>query len=671
MSEEQTKETKKPFIKNPKVIFTICIVVLIAILLAVFKYKALLPIVVLLVVVVAIAVNRSILKKRKGRNTEEVTQCDLPDSDRIKFAGYFVSQDEQYISSLGNGYIMNFLASGTLKRGFAVISNKRVYFRGSCYSGQGKSLVKTDEERTVDIKDVTGSGFIYRRYLGVLIGLLMALVVLLAGIAGSLYGVGYQWNEISSYQSKASEAQASIKEEKDNPDTIVEESTDEIEANEGNIEKLQDKLNGLRELQKQQVRINAKKATIDAIPQEVWNLFGYLDSEGQRTGLNSILYEYFLENYEIYSRSKLAEIVNNVYENAKLSSDSEIKNTIISNIEWGNEHGMQQEYLSYLVYANIYFSRDTQWNQPRSSVSVCRQMYNEVTNYVISLYELCGEDSERIQQYISEGTFEILDDVEVRRVAEKLVSEEEAASYQKAMESCLEKISPELLEIGYVKVEDIVYQYVKYHPDEFTDWFVFPSVDENVTTEYDSEIEELESKIEELKQTNSRLTADYERLSEKQQKEQQEKKAAYERRYQQNMSNASAAFTFATIDAAIGGLLITFFISCFLVFLEYLKKRKTMFQIQYAGGFIAFDVSYYAKAEIEDFQKQLRRTKDYVEEAKTTVNVAPAPAPVQTETPQTTQSSTPDDLRKYAELLKDGLISQEDYDAMKKKILGL
>ena len=96
-----------------------------------------------------------------------------------------------------------------------------------------------------------------------------------------------------------------------------------------------------------------------------------------------------------------------------------------------------------------------------------------------------------------------------------------------------------------------------------------------------------------------------------------------------------------------------------------------MFQIQYAGGFIAFDVSYYAKAEIGDFQKQLRRTKDYVEEVKTTVNVAPAPAPVQTETPQTTQSSTPDELRKYADLLKEGLISQEDYDAMKKKLLGL
>lgn len=32
---------------------------------------------------------------------------------------------------------------------------------------------------------------------------------------------------------------------------------------------------------------------------------------------------------------------------------------------------------------------------------------------------------------------------------------------------------------------------------------------------------------------------------------------------------------------------------------------------------------------------------------------------------------TADELRKYAELLKDGMISQEDYDAMKRKLLGL
>ena len=94
-----------------------------------------------------------------------------------------------------------------------------------------------------------------------------------------------------------------------------------------------------------------------------------------------------------------------------------------------------------------------------------------------------------------------------------------------------------------------------------------------------------------------------------------------------------------------------------------------MFQIQYAGGCIAFDVSYYAKAEIDDFQKQLRRTKDYTEEVGQ--RTAPVAPPIQQESVQSSQSNAPEDLRKYAELLKDGLISQEDYDAMKKKILGL
>lgn len=90
-----------------------------------------------------------------------------------------------------------------------------------------------------------------------------------------------------------------------------------------------------------------------------------------------------------------------------------------------------------------------------------------------------------------------------------------------------------------------------------------------------------------------------------------------------------------------------------------------MFQIQYAGGCIAFDVSYYAKTEIDDFQKQLRRTKDLAEESAAKITVAESLV----QTPA--RNNVPDDLRKYANLLKEGLISQEEYDAMKKKILDL
>lgn len=341
MPQDQQKENKQIFLKNPKYILCVAVIIIIAVLCVIFKYKALVFIITLLSALVTIMINRKILRKRKEKNLQEVTQYALADNEINKLAQYFVNRDEKYISSLGNGYIMNYLARGSLSRGFAVISNKRVYFRGSCFSGQGKALIKTSEERTVDIKDVTGSGFIYKRYVGLLLGLITAFFVFVAGIV------------------------------------VI--------------------------------------AGIEMIPSL-----------------------YFVESY---------------------------------------------------------------------------QQMDKMTKY----------DQQRVEQY-------------------------------------------------------------------------------------------------------------------------------------QRMAIATSL---------IIGVFLSFAISCFLVFLDYLKKRKTMFQIQYAGGCIAFNVSYYAKAEIDDFQKQLRRTKDLAEESTPKITVAESPLQ------SSTQNSVPDELRKYADLLKEGLISQEEYDAMKKKILNL
>ena len=143
-------------------------------------------------------------------------------------------------------------------------------------------------------------------------------------------------------------------------------------------------------------------------------------------------------------------------------------------------------------------------------------------------------------------------------------------------------------------------------------------------------------------------------------------KSDYENRYNSANQETFSYFMLTTVASGSVALLSTFLISCILTFADYLKKRKTLFEIQYAGGRIAFEVSYYAKAEIDDFQKQLRRAKDFAEETST-IKTVTADAPMQT----AAQNSVPDDLRKYADLLKDGLISQEEYDAMKKKILGL
>lgn len=708
MSEVHSQKANRSISKKLFIIFIVFIIALIAVLLVLFRYKALLPIVVLLVVVVAIVVNRFILKKRKMRNTQEVTQCDLTDSDRKKFASYFVSQDEQYISSLGNGYIMNFLAGGALKRGFAVISNKRVYFRGSCYSGQGKSLVKTDEERTVDIKDVTGSGFIYRRYVGALIGLFTALAVLLAGIAGSLYGVGYEWNEISFNQSEAKERQEKIQELNQEANEIKKSNTD-IETRIADIEeKMKANQEAMEELEKMPEELGDFEMPEESgdfeIPQEICDLFF---SKSSRIGFLEISGNYDRECYDIYLNSELARLMDRLYQDVQAASKNSdnplpkgiygiMRSTYCQKPNFSGEltrfeYDDFDDLLDHCYITYFSSSLDSKYTVFSSTECPCPP---DVIGFALDLYDWCDRNQMDPVTILENGAVDIdinydysledlakpmwddqLDEALKIRLTEYVKAEDDA--YLASYKSFLEKVSPELLDekyAEYVTYRDLIYQYVKYHRDEFKE-----KLDYYYAQERAKEIEE-ERKEEknQLKRENNALEGELKELRNQLsqegdvlEKELNDRLSDYERRYKEDMNKASSSFALATVAAAIGGLLITFFISCLLVFLDYLKKRKTMFQIQYAGGFIAFDVSYYAKAEIEDFQKQLRRTKDYAEEVKTTAKDTASLATDRTETSQTTQNSTPDELRKYADLLKEGLISQEDYDAMKKKLLGL
>lgn len=101
----------------------------------------------------------------------------LTEHQQKELESFYVDPNEKYVSSLGNGYIVNYLSTGNLRRGFSLISDKRVYFKGSCFSVQGKHVVKSNEERAVDLKDVTGSGFIYKNSTGLLIGAIITSVL--------------------------------------------------------------------------------------------------------------------------------------------------------------------------------------------------------------------------------------------------------------------------------------------------------------------------------------------------------------------------------------------------------------------------------------------------------------------------------------------------------------
>ena len=106
----------------------------------------------------------------------------------------------------------------------------------------------------------------------------------------------------------------------------------------------------------------------------------------------------------------------------------------------------------------------------------------------------------------------------------------------------------------------------------------------------------------------------------------------------------------------VGGIL-SLSLPILLILFEHITKQKTYFEVQYAGGRIAFEVSYYVPAEIEDFQKQLRMAKDLYEEtsvkAKAITDIHKAE---QDEEKTSTVTNISDELRKYAKLLEDGLI---------------
>ncbi len=101
----------------------------------------------------------------------------------------FVDANEKEISTLGSNYLRNFLSTGSLENGFCTVTDKRVYFRGKCYTKSGNNYKSTKEEKTVDLKDVTGTGFTFiKRFWLMILAILCTIwaVVLTFSLVASL-----------------------------------------------------------------------------------------------------------------------------------------------------------------------------------------------------------------------------------------------------------------------------------------------------------------------------------------------------------------------------------------------------------------------------------------------------------------------------------------------------
>lgn len=99
----------------------------------------------------------------KAQDFQE-SHSDENEERKIKYVKeMFVNPDEEQRAVIGGGYLANMIHTGTIRKGFGVLTNRRFYFKGKCFYKAGKHFMKTDEERTVDLQDITSSGFVYVR----------------------------------------------------------------------------------------------------------------------------------------------------------------------------------------------------------------------------------------------------------------------------------------------------------------------------------------------------------------------------------------------------------------------------------------------------------------------------------------------------------------------------
>ena len=96
----------------------------------------------------------------------------------------FVNSNERLECVVGNSFWQNFLSTGELKESFAILSDKKVYFRGNCLIKHQKKYSKQQSERIVDIKDVTGSGFVKTN------PILLKVLLIVSAVISTIFLVG-------------------------------------------------------------------------------------------------------------------------------------------------------------------------------------------------------------------------------------------------------------------------------------------------------------------------------------------------------------------------------------------------------------------------------------------------------------------------------------------------
>lgn len=118
-------------------------------------------------------------QQAQGNGTSYANNQQQEDRKISSIEEVLVDKNEEQIAVLGSGYLSSFLHGGTIDKGFGILTDKRYYFKGKCYTKSGRGFAKTDEEWTVDVRDITATGFMFGRKISLLV---LAIISVIAGL---------------------------------------------------------------------------------------------------------------------------------------------------------------------------------------------------------------------------------------------------------------------------------------------------------------------------------------------------------------------------------------------------------------------------------------------------------------------------------------------------------
>ncbi len=118
------------------------------------------------------AINAGTEKVKAYQAQQEAQQREI-----LKDSAKFVDQSETAVATLGNSYLQNFLLGKKVKRGAAIVTQKRLYYFGKGYLGKGRHTVSCQEENVIPLESISQTRFTHRWPIGSTILGIVCLVV--------------------------------------------------------------------------------------------------------------------------------------------------------------------------------------------------------------------------------------------------------------------------------------------------------------------------------------------------------------------------------------------------------------------------------------------------------------------------------------------------------------